>query len=125
MPSSSFHTTCRPRRSAHLSPLCRWRPTVCDLTSALLLCAPPPGRFAEAAVCCRTLQNIYSDADQPDEASRYGELAERYEERSATPARIAPHEDEHIFLDASAGEAQEEAHEEVHEVQGAEPEVAE
>jgi len=83
------------------------------------------GRFAEAAVCCRTLQNIYSDADHPDEASRYGELAERYEERSATPARIAPHEDEHIFLDASAGEAQEEAHEEVHEVQGAEPEVAE
>src|SRR5262252_82028 len=62
------------------------------------------GRFAEAAVCCRTLQNIYSDADHPDEASRYGELAERYEERSATPARIAFHEDEHFFLNASAGE---------------------
>src|SRR5499427_349134 len=72
------------------------------------------GRFAEAAVCCRTLQNIYSDADHPDEASRYGELAERYEERSATPARIAFHEDEHFFLNASAGEAP-----------VAEPEVAE
>lgn len=83
------------------------------------------GRFAEAAICCRTLQNIYSDADHPDEASRYGELAERYEERSTTPARITPREEEHIFLEAHAGEAQEEAHEEVHEVQEAEPEVAE
>jgi pilus assembly protein FimV len=43
------------------------------------------GRFAEAAVCCRTLQNVYSEAGYPDEATRYGELAERYEERSATP----------------------------------------
>ena len=42
------------------------------------------GRFAEAALCCRTLQRIYSDADHPDEASRYSELAERYEERSST-----------------------------------------
>jgi pilus assembly protein FimV len=41
-------------------------------------------RFAEAAVCCRTLQNIYSEADHPEEATRYGELAERYEERSAS-----------------------------------------
>ncbi len=44
------------------------------------------GRFAEAAVCCRTLQRVYSDAGYPDEATRYGELADRYEERSATPA---------------------------------------
>ncbi|HUO26585.1 MAG TPA: tetratricopeptide repeat protein [Candidatus Aquilonibacter sp.] len=43
-------------------------------------------RFAEAAVCCRTLQNVYSEAGYPDEATRYGELAERYEERAATPA---------------------------------------
>ena len=42
------------------------------------------GRFAEAAICCRTLQSIYSDADHPEEATRYGELAERYEERSST-----------------------------------------
>ncbi len=43
-------------------------------------------RFAEAGVCCRTLQNIYSEAGYPDEATRYGELAGRYEERSAAPA---------------------------------------
>ena len=79
------------------------------------------GRFAEAAVCCRTLQNIYSDADHPDEASRYGELAERYEERSAT-RRISTREEEHIYLDAPAAEAHEEVAEETHQ---AEPEVAE
>ena len=44
------------------------------------------GRFAEAALCCRTLQRVYSEADYPEEATRYGELAERYEERSSTPA---------------------------------------
>jgi len=43
-------------------------------------------RFAEAAVCCRTLQNIYSEADHPEEATRYGELADRYEDRSASAA---------------------------------------
>jgi pilus assembly protein FimV len=37
-------------------------------------------RFAEAAVCCRTLESIYHDAGYPDEAMRYGELAERYEQ---------------------------------------------
>src|SRR5271163_4195082 len=42
-------------------------------------------RFAEAGVCCRTLQNIYSEAGYPEEATRYGELAGRYEERSAAP----------------------------------------
>src|SRR5208282_1303436 len=40
-------------------------------------------RFAEAGVCCRTLQNIYSEAGYPEEATRYGELATRYEGRSA------------------------------------------
>jgi tetratricopeptide (TPR) repeat protein len=39
------------------------------------------GRFTEAAVCCRTLESIYHDAGHPDEASRYGELATKYEER--------------------------------------------
>jgi len=44
-------------------------------------------RFTEAAVCCRTLESIYHDAGYPDEATRYGELAEKYEERgSAVPA---------------------------------------
>ncbi|HTT17681.1 MAG TPA: tetratricopeptide repeat protein [Candidatus Sulfotelmatobacter sp.] len=72
------------------------------------------GRFADAAVCCRTLQNIYSDADHPDEASRYSELAERYEERSSAPASRDSGEEAPIFLDAPAPEAP-----------VAEPEVAE
>jgi tetratricopeptide (TPR) repeat protein len=47
------------------------------------------GRFAEAAVCCRTLESIYHDAGHPDEASRYGELAAKYEERAAaSPAPV-------------------------------------
>jgi tetratricopeptide (TPR) repeat protein len=59
------------------------------------------GRFAEAALCCRTLQRLYSEAEYPDEATRYRELAERYEERSSAPAPGAPAEDAHIFLDAA------------------------
>jgi len=43
-------------------------------------------RFAEAGVCCRTLQSIYSEAGYPEEATRYGELADRYEQRSALSA---------------------------------------
>jgi hypothetical protein len=44
-------------------------------------------RFTEAAVCCRTLESIYHDAGYPDEATRYGALAAKYEERSgAVPA---------------------------------------
>ena len=75
------------------------------------------GRFAEAAVCCRTLQALYSEAEYPDEATRYGELAERYEERSATPG-MAPEEEAHIFLEAQAPEAAEA------EVEIAEPEFS-
>jgi tetratricopeptide (TPR) repeat protein len=59
------------------------------------------GRFAEAAVCCRTLQTLYSDAGYPDEATRYGELAERYEERSSAPGAVVADEEAPIFLDAS------------------------
>ena len=45
-------------------------------------------RFAEAGVCCRTLQSVYSEAGYPEEATRYGELADRYELRStASPSR--------------------------------------
>ena len=48
------------------------------------------GRFAEAAVGCRTLETIYHDAGHPEEASRYGELAAKYEERAAaSPAPAA------------------------------------
>jgi len=42
-------------------------------------------RFTEAAVCCRTLESIYHDAGYPDEATRYGELATKYEERGSPP----------------------------------------
>jgi tetratricopeptide (TPR) repeat protein len=41
------------------------------------------GRFTDAAVCCRTLETIYHDAGYPDEATRYGELAAKYEERGS------------------------------------------
>ena len=54
-------------------------------------------RFAEAAVCCRTLQQLYHDAGNADEATRYGELAQKYEVRSgakgaeeAAPVRPEP-----------------------------------
>lgn len=40
-------------------------------------------RFAEAAVCCRTLEGLYQDAGYAEEASRYGDLASKYEERAA------------------------------------------
>lgn len=59
------------------------------------------GRFAEAGICCRTLQSIYSDADHPEEATRYGELAARYEERSSAAAPAVSDDEAHIFLDAA------------------------
>jgi tetratricopeptide (TPR) repeat protein len=43
--------------------------------------------FTEAAVCCRTLESVYSDAGYPDEAVRYGELAARYEQSPGTAGR--------------------------------------
>jgi tetratricopeptide (TPR) repeat protein len=59
------------------------------------------GRFAEAGVCCRTLQSLYSEAGYPDEATRYGELSQRYEERASTAAPRVPEEEAPIFLDAA------------------------
>ena len=44
------------------------------------------GRFAEAAVCCRTLESIYHDAGHADEASKYSDLAAKYELRNAPSA---------------------------------------
>ncbi len=44
------------------------------------------GRFAEAAVCCRTLESIYHDAGHADEARRYSDLAAKYEQRNPAPA---------------------------------------
>ncbi len=55
------------------------------------------GRFAEAAVCCRTLESIYHDAGHPEEASRYGELAGKYEERSSSHTEL----DSHALLTAA------------------------
>ena len=45
------------------------------------------GRFAEAAACCRTLEGVYHEAGHAEEASRYGELAAKYEQRTAGGAR--------------------------------------
>ena len=50
------------------------------------------GRFSEAAVCCRNLEQLYHDAGHPDEASRYSDLAGKYEERtSAKPVTETSH----------------------------------
>ena len=69
-------------------------PTDLRLNQRLAALHTRAARFAEAGVCCRTLQNIYHEAEYPEEATRYGELADRYEERSTAPARtdsaIAP-----------------------------------
>jgi pilus assembly protein FimV len=47
------------------------------------------GRFGEAAVCCRNLEELYHDAGHPDEASRYSDLATKYEERTSAKAAKA------------------------------------
>ncbi len=47
------------------------------------------GRFAEAAVCCRALQQLYHDAGHPDEATRYGELAAKYDDRTSSRSEEA------------------------------------
>jgi tetratricopeptide (TPR) repeat protein len=83
------------------------------------------GRFAEAAVCCRTLQSVYSDAGYPEEATRYGELAERYEERTSAPTPVISSEEEKIYLDAPASEETAEASEEEFSVEEAATEEAE
>ena len=41
------------------------------------------GRFSEAAICCRNLEQLYHDAGHPDEATRYKDLADKYEERTS------------------------------------------
>ena len=57
-------------------------PTDLRLNQRLASLHTRAGRFAEAGVCCRTLQDVYSEAGYPEEATRYGELADRYQERS-------------------------------------------
>jgi tetratricopeptide (TPR) repeat protein len=48
------------------------------------------GRFAEAAACLRTLESIYHDAGHAEEASRYGDLAAKYEQRSRPASADVP-----------------------------------
>src|ERR1700722_12822778 len=77
-------------------------PTDLRLNQRLAALHTRAGRFAEAGMCCRTLQSIYSEADHPEEATRYGELAVRYEDRAATRAAASLEADEApIFLDAA------------------------
>ena len=37
------------------------------------------GRFADGAICCRTLESLYQDAGHSPIAERYGDLASKYE----------------------------------------------
>jgi pilus assembly protein FimV len=75
-------------------------PTDLRLNQRLAALHTRAGRFAEAGMCCRTLQSIYSEAEHPEEATRYGELAERYEDRSSAPAPGIHIEEAPIVLDA-------------------------
>src|ERR1700756_3466846 len=59
-------------------------------------------RFAEAALCCRTLQHIYSEAEYPEEATRYGELAQRYEERTSIQVPGASPDEAPVSPDAAS-----------------------
>ncbi len=64
-------------------------------------------RFTEAAVCCRTLESIYHDAGHPEEATRYGELAAKYEERGCIVApepglRAAAHAEPKVAIPEAA-----------------------
>ena len=81
------------------------------------------GRFAEAALCCRTLQRVYSEADHPDEATRYGELAERYEERTSIQIPGASADEAPVSLDAASSAGTKNIH--VSQNQEAEEEVPE
>jgi tetratricopeptide (TPR) repeat protein len=84
-------------------------PTDLRLNQRLAALHTRAARFAEAGVCCRTLQNIYSEAEYPEEATRYGELATRYEERSAVQSADADASSLAIDVeDATAEEASEE-----------------
>ena len=47
-------------------------------------------RFGDAAACCRTLAAAYAEAGLSEEASRYGDLAKRCQERaSSSPAPVS------------------------------------
>jgi tetratricopeptide (TPR) repeat protein len=67
-------------------------PTDLRLNQRLAALHTRAGRFTEAAICCRTLQTLYSDAGHPEEATRYGELADRFGERTAGPSTTSVEE---------------------------------
>ena len=47
-------------------------------------------RFADAAACCRTIEQAYAETGLAEDAGRYGELAQRFEERATvSPAPSA------------------------------------
>lgn len=58
------------------------------------------GQFAESALCCRTLQGVYANAGFHEEASRYGELAGKYEERGTLAAAAAATDQHHDLSSA-------------------------
>lgn len=47
------------------------------------------GRFADAAICCRTLESLYQDANHASIAERYGDLATKFEAHGASAASSA------------------------------------
>ncbi|MBV9624844.1 MAG: tetratricopeptide repeat protein [Acidobacteria bacterium] len=49
------------------------------------------GRLAETATCCRTLESLYHESGYAEEATRYGDLAARYEERAKEQSSAAVH----------------------------------
>jgi tetratricopeptide (TPR) repeat protein len=80
-------------------------PTDLRLNQRLAALHTRAARFAEAGVCCRTLQNVYHEAGYPDEATRYGELADRYQERSAALPALTDSVIEHADAPADTTEA--------------------
>ncbi len=59
-------------------------------------------RFQEAAQCCRVLEKAYREASQEEPATRYGELAARYEQHCAPAATETPAEEEQTQPSAAA-----------------------
>ena len=62
------------------------------------------GKFTEAALCCRTLQGVYSEAGYPEEATRYGELAGRYDEITTAPSDKPAEDEAPVTLQVGASE---------------------
>src|SRR5437016_8473010 len=63
------------------------------LNQRLLALHTRAGRFAEGAICCRSLEKVYSEAGYAEKAGRYGELGSRYEQHAGTAsAEAAPAE---------------------------------